>query len=136
MSSLNLDVIMHRLTCLSNYSALSISIAKSSMSNDGSYKDMREDMSMLSSCQLWSRYISEGLSFVAVDYDQRPKVVFLAAASSKKAVTPGIILIQTSFVGAATMLEDVARQFFGHIGRLASLDVRTNDLSYKIVPFP
>ncbi|KAJ5781223.1 hypothetical protein N7457_006383 [Penicillium paradoxum] len=87
---------------------------------------IRDELGLRIISQLQSRFTYSTISFVAVDEQNTPLVVFLAEADSKRLIRPSLMLVERSSYEDVHMLQDVAMQLFGHVAQLMDVGIETS----------
>lgn len=125
------QVRLQRLTCKSHHVNKVLDIAKTTILADPQSENIRHQLGLTQVEQLWTRFVSSVMSFIAVDDRNEPLVIFLAEADSKRLVRPSLILVNSAFSREVYMLQDIAIQLFGHVARVMNVSIETNLWSYK-----
>lgn len=125
-TSLHHHVKLKRLTCRSSYVNKVLDMAKMAVLVDLQDQNMGNELGLAQAGQLWTRFICSAMSFVAVDDENEPVMVFLAEADQKRLIKPRLLLIKSSYYEGVHMLRDVAIQLYGHMAKLLGISIEAS----------
>jgi hypothetical protein len=134
-ATLSRSVKLQRLTCRSSHVSIVLDIAKSAFPADGQGQKVEKELKATQRAQLRTRFICSTMSFAVMDEEGELLAVFLAEANRRKVIMPNMLLIKALFYQERSMLQDVAKQLFGHLGSLMEVSVETNPWSYEAISY-
>jgi glutamate/tyrosine decarboxylase-like PLP-dependent enzyme len=123
---------LKRVTCRSPFAGRVLDIAMTTLAR---LQNVQEELEVITVNQLWARYISSTMSFIAVDENDEPQAVFLAEAGPGRLVKPSVILVRSPLGQSAHMLRDIGMQLYGHVATLMNVNLDTRRGSYEVISY-